>query len=566
MSGDYGDSGNSGGDRSGAAGAAGPDGAAGAGGHRPPIPPPPPVPPGPPPGGPAPVPAWQQETQQAQQPWQAPQAPQPPQAPHPPDGRQQPPGPVPFGPPPPPYGEQPAPYPGGGSPNGWNVPVPPPPPPPVRRRAPRTVLIVLTALAVLAALFVFRNVLAGDDSVASKDSGRSGQSGGPDGTGRPSDALRLAWKTKLPEGHTLGSLSGLPALWPGTRNPVYVDDNGVRAFDRRTGKALWTLPTPKGASEVCAAAPEPNADGVAAVAFDSGGNDCGFLVVFDTETGRTLWAKNLAGDSRTISPTIQVGRSSVVANMGSNLSSYLISGGGAAQWTLYSRGHDCGTDVDWTGSWLAASSSCSDVKPKDQLSIEDLDFGDSYKFPGDNRDVELVAGDRPLTVVFQGKDDDSPLSVQTYDEETKPQKAFTLSGPLADIEFAGRTYVDPATSIMVSSYGSTTGAGAVDLRTGKLLWSKEDAVPLGTDSNQVYAVTGPAKNGRDPRLVSFNLFDGTERVLGSLYAPGHALGPSIGSLHLSWSADVLLVSAGGFGGPGKELGLYAFDATAPSRG
>lgn len=531
-----GDRGNDGGDRF-TGGGEGPDAAAGTGGHQPPLPPLPPMPPAPPPqpygsspGGSSP--AWQQQ-------------------PHP------------YGPPAPPppaYGQQPGPYGGGaGGPAGWGVPSPPSPPP--GRRGTRGALIVLAVLVLLAAgLFVIRNVVSGGSSPdASRSTDGSGRSG------RPADALGLTWKAEIPQRHKLGTLGGLPALWASPRNLVYADDNGVRAFDPTTGKKLWTVATPKGASELCAAAPQPNDDGVAAVAFDAGGNDCAFLVAFDTETGRTLWSRNLAGDYPTTAPRIRVGRGSVVADVGSGIAAYSITRGGAKQWTLYARGHDCGDDGDWSGGYLVVSSSCSDAKPEHELSIRDLEFGDTYTFPGDSRDVQLVAGDRPLTVVFQGKDDKSPGSVQTYNDDTKPQKAFSLSGPLAKVEFGGRTYVDPEESVMVTSYGSTSGACAVDLKTGALLWSKDEVIPVGTDSGQVIAVTGPAEGGQSPRLASFGLRDGKERILGTLYTPDHALGPTIEGLDLSWFGSTLYVIAEDYTKPANGFSLYAFDASGKLR-
>lgn len=527
MSGDQ--AGNKGGPSEGGE-AAGSDAVAGAHGQQPSVPPmppaPPPMPPGPPQGGPPP--AWQQQPAQ--------------------------PGPSPFGPPAPPA----SPY-GQPAPHGWNA--PPPPPAPARRGGARSVVAVLAVLVVIAGVLVAREVTSGgdDDSDASKGSGQSGQSGQSDPSDPPADALGVTWKTTLPESHTLGSLNGLPALWSSTRNPVYADDNGVRAFDEATGKKLWTVATPKGASEVCSVG-APNPDGVAAVAFDAGGNDCSYLVAFDTETGRTLWSRNLAGDYPTNTPRIQVNRRSVVASMGHGLETYSITGNGAKDWTLYARGHDCGDDADWSGDYLVVSSSCSDAKPEHELTIRDLQWGDDHPFPGDSRDVQLVAGDNPLTVVFQGKDDDSPGSVQTYDDDFKPQKAFTLSGPLAKVEFAGTTFVDSDSSVMVTAYKSTTGACAVDLKTGKLLWSREEAIPLGVDSGQVIAVIPPAENQRDPRLVSIGLLDGKQRVLGTLYTPKHEIGPLIGSLGLSWSGSTLYVTAKDYYAPNSAPSLYAFDA------
>ncbi|MGO4426730.1 PQQ-binding-like beta-propeller repeat protein, partial [Streptomyces sp. MCAF7] len=199
-------------------------------------------------------------------------------------------------------------------------------------------------------------LLAGGMAVALSKHSASGSDGttAQTSSGPPANALHQQWHAELPESHVHGNLSGLPALWTTDRGPVYADDNGVRAFDPETGKKLWTVKTPKGASEVCAIAPQPNSDGVGAAVYDAGGNDCAFLVVFDTETGRTLWSKNLSSGYKTVAPRVQVSEDTVVTGIG-GVAAYSISHKGAKVWTLYSRGRDCGNDIVWSGAYLAYS-------------------------------------------------------------------------------------------------------------------------------------------------------------------------------------------------------------------
>lgn len=538
MSGEHG-SGNS----SGPAGTWGPPGAGGAG--TPGVPPAPPQPPAQPP------------VQPSAQPLAQPSGPPPGQ---PPAWPQQPPGPAgpsPYGQPPqPPYGQQPGgfaqgpyPYPAQNpqQPGRWGA---VPTQPGARSSGGRTALIITVALLVLVG-----GGIAGRALLSRADGSGGSDADGSDGSKPPANALKVTWSAKLPERQSLGTLGGLPALWSDTRNPVYADDNGVRAFDRTTGRKLWTVHTPKGASEVCAAAREPNSDGVAAVAFDAGGNDCAFLVVFDTDTGRTLWSKNLAGDYKTTAPRIAVGERAVVTDMGDGLAEYAISGG-RKLFTQYARGQDCGDEADWTGSHLAVSSSCSDASPEDELTIRDEEFGDTWTYPKEHRNVSLIAGDDPLTVVFEGKDDDSPGSLQTYSDEGKPRKSFPLTGNLSNLEFS-TAFVDRDSSVMISSYDSTTGTGATDLKTGTLLWSKEDAVALGVDDGNVIAVTGPGADGRDPSLVSIGIRDGKEHVIGVLYTPDHSLS-FLGGLDLSWSGGTLYVIGDNAAHSGRVL--RAFDS------
>jgi outer membrane protein assembly factor BamB len=294
----------------------------------------------------------------------------------------------------------------------------------------------------------------------------------------------------------------------------------VRAFDPETGKTLWTVKTPKGASELCAIAPRPNSDGVGAAVYDAGGNDCAFLVVFDTETGRTLWSKNLSSGYKTVAPRVEVGGGAVVAGIG-GVSAYSISGG-AKKWTVYSRGHGCGDDIVWSSGYLAYSSSCSDAKPENQLSILDVRYGDTWKFPNEKRDVEMVVGDDPLTLVLvdQEGNDDAERYLQTYTEDGKPDKSFRLTGKLANVQFGNTAIVDRDESVLLSNDDDTAGLGATDLKTGKVLWSKKQMRQVGlTDDGKVIALKTPKTLGQDPTLVSVGLRDGKEESPGAWCTP-----------------------------------------------
>ncbi|NUS88566.1 MAG: PQQ-binding-like beta-propeller repeat protein [Streptomyces sp.] len=418
---------------------------------------------------------------------------------------------------------------------------------------------VATVIAVVVLL------LAGGMAVALSKHGASGSdgSGGPAAqqSGPPANALHQKWQTELPQSHVRGNLSGLPALWTTERGPVYADDNGVRAFDPETGKKLWTVKTPKGASEVCAVAPQPNSDGVGAAVYDAGGNDCAFLVVFDTETGKTLWSKNLSSGYKTVAPHVQVSEDTVVTGIG-GVAAYSISNKGAKVWTLYSRGRDCGNDIVWSGAYLAYSSSCSDAKPENQLSIRDLRYGDVWKFPNEKRDVEEVLGDDPLTLVLTEQEghDDPKRALQTYTKDGKPDRTFPLTGALKDLQFGATTTVDRDSSELLSYYDTTSGMAATDLKTGKVLWSKRQTRQVGLEDGKVIALRAPKAPAQDPTLVSLGLRNGTEESRGVLYTPKHTL-QMVDSMSAGTWGDTLYVIGNPIDDPQGQgkLVLRAFD-------
>ncbi|MFI1850059.1 PQQ-binding-like beta-propeller repeat protein [Streptomyces sp. NPDC020480] len=411
------------------------------------------------------------------------------------------------------YPQQPPGGPGGAPGPAPGPPWPTPPPPPRRGGGRVTAILAIVVL-----------LLAGGIAVALFEHDGSGDPAAKKSS-RPAHALRQKWETRLPDAHVRGTLSGLPALWTTSRGPVYADDNGVRAFDPETGRTLWTVRTPKGASEVCAIAPRPNSDGVGAAVYDAGGDDCAYLVVFDTDTGRTLWSKNLARDSKSFTPHVEVGEDVVVAGIGP-VSAYAISGG-EKKWTLTSRGRDCGTDIAWSAGYLAASSSCSDVTPENQLSILDLRDGDadSWKFPNEKRDVELVVGNDPLTLMLAEEEDgnDTKRYLQTYTKDGKPDKTFPMTGKRKNLQFDPTATAVGDDSVLLSSYDNTSGLGATDLRTGTVLWSKADTIQIGLESGKVLAVKAPEQPGQDPNVVSIGLRDGKEAARGLLLTPRHSL-------------------------------------------
>ncbi|MEU5609643.1 PQQ-binding-like beta-propeller repeat protein [Streptomyces sparsogenes] len=447
------------------------------------------------------------------------------------------------------YPQQP---PGGGAAPG--APWPPPPPVPPRRGGGK----VAAAIA-LAVLLIAGGIAV---AVAKHDTSDSDGSGGPSAkqSGPPANALHQKWQTELPESHILGNLSGLPALWTTTRGPVYADDNGVRAFDPETGKKLWTVKTPKGASEVCAIAPEPNSDGVGAAVYDAGGNDCAYLVVFDTETGRTLWSKNLSSGYKTVAPHVQVSDDTVIAGIG-GVSAYSISGG-AKKWTVYSRGRDCGNDIVWSSAYLAYSSSCSDAKPEDLLSIQDLRYGDNWKFPNEKRDVEQVVGDDPLTLVLvdQEGNDDAKRYLQTYTEDGKPDKSFRLTGKLGEVQFGNTSVVVKDGSVLLSNYHDTAGLGATDLKTGDVLWSKRETRQVGLEDGKVLALKAAERLGGDPTLVALGLRDGKEQSRGVLYTPKHSLN-RVDMMSAGMWGNTLFVIGHPSDDPQRKLVLRAFDVS-----
>lgn len=150
-----------------------------------------------------------------------------------------------------------------------------------------------------------------------------------------------------------------------------------------------------------------------------------------------------------------------------------------------------------------------------------------------------MAGGRLLTVVFQGRDDDWPGSVRTYDDGTRPG-AFFLSGLSAKTEFGGQTCLDSGESVVAAFCGSASGVCAVGLRTGVLLWSEDDAIPVGAGSGRVIAVAGSRTRAAGTRGWCRSACAMAGNASWALSTPrDRALVMSIRNVELSWPGSML---------------------------
>lgn len=383
---------------------------------------------------------------------------------------------------------------------------------------------------------------------------------------RPANAIRRLWEAPSPVSEREGQdENGLRSMWFNNDDVIFGDGGGVRAFNRKTGKKQWTVKTPKGAGEVCAMSKEPSDDGVGAVVFDAGGDDCSFLSVVDTDTGRTLWSKNLKGGGSTEDrPQVVVNSKVVAVAIGDTYAGFTITGG-AKVWALIARGHDCTTTVGLSPQYRAVGSDCSDAKPKKQLALQDLEYSGIHStVSGEGRAVGQILSDRPLTIRMSAAANtiDAEGSLSTFTKEGELDETFKLEGELKDLSLKPRdTFVDEDEQVLVSGYGSG-GMAALDLKTGKLLWKKSASAPAALDTDGLIALTdAPATgaHGQDPVLVSIGLRDGKEKVLGTVYDPKHALG-SPDLMSLAWDGHTNTLFLQGEGINGDKSSVQAFKA------
>lgn len=392
-----------------------------------------------------------------------------------------------------------------------------------------TIVMVLLVAAGVGGYFLF----SGD----SADSGAT----------RPANALSRKWEAASPVSEREGQNdNGLRSMWFNNDDIIYGDGEGVRAYNRKTGKKKWTVKTPKGAGEVCAMSAEPSDDGVGAVVFDAGGDDCSYLSVVDTDTGRTLWSKNLQdGHGAEHEPRVVVNSKVVAVTIGQTYAGFSV-GRGAKVWELTARGHACTNSVGLSPQYLAVSSDCPDAKPKKQLSLQDLEYDSIHStVTGEDHAIVQTLSDWPLTLLTESGSTADPVHyIQTYTEKPKPDHTFQLSGELKDLKFEPRnTYVDKDEQILVTGYGATNGLAAMDMKTGKLLWKKRGSAAIAGVNNQgLMMVTDSPDSGASAvkeLVVAVGLRDGKEKVKGTLYEKEHNL-PAPSDMSVALDRDNML--------------------------
>lgn len=432
----------------------------------------------------------------------------------------------------------------------------PPPPPPPGSGGGKALAVVLSVVVVLAVL-----VGGGAIVLLSDDDGGSG-SGGSAQDELPGNALEQLWSTPLQGTHVAaGDSSSLPGLWPAGDHVVYGDeDGGMRAYDVRSGKEKWKVKPPKRAGELCAMSRRISPGGIGAVAFDAGGDDCAYLAAIEVDTGTVLWSENLAEDIGTSNPVLTVNDSTISTNIGTYVNNWNAKGGGQGL-DFTSRGRECDSSLVLGDERAVGSSECTDVSPRNQLTVLDTRGGDDpWRFPGVDLDVQRILGENPLTVLLQ--DDEENRFVQSFTDDGKQGKLIPLGGDLAELQFEEHTTFVTEDGVLVAEYGDNVHFAAVDLKSGGLLWKTPESAYLqmiGYDSadGRLIASAKP-EEGFHLELTEYAVRTGKTKVVGALAAKGQSMG-SPSTATYAWDGSTVYVIADNAEG---QAVLRAFRGTA----
>ncbi|MFJ6215243.1 PQQ-binding-like beta-propeller repeat protein [Streptomyces sp. NPDC092296] len=428
-----------------------------------------------------------------------------------------------YGQQPPAYGQQPPGHPGG--PPGY-APFPGPAPVPGRSRA--GLIGGIVAGVVVLALIGLGVVLLADG----KDQGRQatapgvvatgtatpGGGSGPTapGTERPALGGTLAAAWQLPAPAKVDIDDRLMGSWLLPGAIVRGSATGVRAYDLSTGRPLWTLTPPAGATDVCAMAPAPNKDGVAAVAFDRGKHNCALVSALDAATGRIRWThtvKPLHGD-QVGSTDVFVSDSTVVIG-NPNASGGLRITDGSTAWTFHDRDDICLSQLRGGGDTVVVDDFCGGKAERSQLRALDAGTGRTrwkWTLPGRYPNVSRLLSAEPVVVdLVQEPDNEYLLS---FDSGGRPQAKIPLpDGAYGKLRFT--ELGDPVPESFVR--GGTLFARseeqrerpaviAYDLASGRELWHWSGS---GKDGAGAVGLTA---DGR-VQAVSYGTYDEPSRLV-----------------------------------------------------
>lgn len=317
--------------------------------------------------------------------------------------------------------QNPPPVPPGSGPLPWGPPVPGGPG--ARRSGGKAVGIVLAC--VLALLLV-----GGGIAFVVFSSGADSANSGTEAKA-PGSALDVTWHSDALPRST--ALPGVGTAWPGRwiHNGVlvYGDENGVRGYDMETGHQKWRVKPPKGAGEPCAMSAEPSVNGVGAVVFDAGGDECSYLAAVDLDSGRVTWAKKLLSKYGENGPQVEVGDKylSVALNNVEGMKTYDVRTGAAAD-PFAAGGIDCAYHFVFSADHVVAKPGCHD-----QLVVLDTQYGGKPAVvPHQKGRPVKILSDDPLRVVVTTTDaEDSPQKLLVFSDDGASHRTVDLQGPAA---------------------------------------------------------------------------------------------------------------------------------------
>ncbi|WP_344632970.1 PQQ-binding-like beta-propeller repeat protein [Streptomyces glaucosporus] len=323
------------------------------------------------------------------------------------------------------------------------------------------------------------------------------KSSGGTGSDVPPDALDVAWqKDGLPRSSaSSGFTVQWPARWLRGSTLVYGDEHGVRGYDTATGRQKWEVEPPEGAGEPCAMSPEASGNGMGAVLFDSGGDECTYLAAIEVDTGTVVWAKKIPSEYGANGPRVHAGDENITVGLNTVEGVRMFDvRTGAASDPLASLPVKCRYTYVFSARHIVAKPEC-----RDELLVLDTQYGGRGVSVSDQqgRPVKILS-DHPLIVaVTVGEGESSPPRVLNFAEDGDTVETVDLTGKASEMVFDDKGNGITGSGLYFGKLRSG-GHAVLDLTTGTVVWEGGASVSLighdDADDRMLIAEADPGKN------------------------------------------------------------------------
>ncbi|WP_269787695.1 outer membrane protein assembly factor BamB family protein [Streptomyces guryensis] len=371
--------------------------------------------------------------------------------------------------------------------------------------------------------------------------------------------------------------------WFTDKSVIQTLSDGVKAYDRDTGKRLWATPLPGAGNQACLA-PSVSDGGIGVVAYGASGaagshGKCDHVAAYDLNSGKELWHQGFK-----VKDEFNSGTKLAVARTGETLvittdreQVALKAADGTRAWDVKKVvPSDCDTGTYTGGKNLVRTTSCvkGDAftgKPWTEVSLVAPATGKAEwtkRFGEDEADIAISTS--PLVISGDAKGVFA-LDEKTGERRGKFQGMADKYHVLPEEDGSPMQQVAGVGNILLmgtAKQGSTKGEAktlvAYDLDSGKELWNAPasntlEYIPLrGTGSKRLLAYVTDGAN--KPKLVEFNPKDGAMTTVVEYPEEVHThMG---GSERPFWHNGVLYVSSVGASVNGDSYALVALPTAA----
>lgn len=312
-----------------------------------------------------------------------------------------------------------------------------------------------------------------------------GTTGNPSGGSVPSGQLADLWTA--PKSGDSGD-NRMLGSWTTDKLVIRGDAGALTAYNLSDGKVAWTLPAPSGTKAFCSMSKSINKAGLGAVSFNLGDDDCAAIGAVDATSG-TLKFKvgSPLPDQKSFDTAVTITDNSIGAASSGVLGGFSLTDGHQL-WKYSGRGQYCNGTADAAGGLIVLSDYCADGSPKQLLQVLNADTGKvntTVPLPNENDRLSQIVQTKGMLVVQISADSDGDylFGIDSNGNQL-PKIPLKVTGedkmrPSAASAAVSHNLVLGNTLYIEVDKNSKTAIRAIDLTTGKTLWTSDGGAQQG---------------------------------------------------------------------------------------